>query len=305
MRIVSSFLGIIIVTAIAAGTSTPAPADDQQTKDYSLGEIVGQCVVMGCEIFSGTVSASSAERGRPVPIFFNRWVLGHSLSPGEETINVPYGTSRDPFARVWADARVVQNAGVTVILALRDGLFGAGEAALVTSSPRDQGIIQSLADEGARLEAEPGRMADLVAGLSQGQDPALAGYIFANLQFRGLVAEPERAEDLLGQMIFSPSMPQEREELAVVCMVLDYFRLSDRGKEGVVKGLAQLSLLKTAQRAKAGYMGLAKIFSFDDEAPARIPLDVVEGLIKNYRKLVKGGSLRRDPVLERGLKIDF
>jgi hypothetical protein len=306
MRKVPSFPVIILIATVAAGAAPPAsPADRQAMHDFGLGDIVGECVVAGCEIFSGTVSTSFTELGHPVPVFVNRWILGNSPSVGEEIVNVPYGTSRDPDAAIWADATVVQGGGVTVIFGLGEGMFfGAGEAALVTSSPRDQGIIQSLADEAARLEAAPGRIADLVVGLSQDQNSALAGYILSNLERKGLFWDPERAEDLLGQLTLSPTMPQEVEEGAVAHMVLHYFRLSDRGKEGVLQRLAQLALLQAALRAKAGYGGLAKIFPFDDEAPARIPPDVAERLVKNYRALVKSGSMSRNPELEKGLKIE-
>jgi hypothetical protein len=291
-----------IMSAQAVENQPRTARETEQLRQYALGETVGNCVVAKCSIFNGYVLSDAPQPGEPITVQVNERLFagGASIS---DTVRVPYADPAEPrktpspIAQAWEGVELQRNTLITVVL------DEAGAPVLVTSTPRDADLVRSIASEALRLQQSPGAIGDLVASLSQADDPAMAAFAVVHLERIETTHGPDTSVTLLSQLLGSRNVPPEASEDIVDHAVLDYDRLTGGSQATLVSRLAELGKSADLRLASPGIRGLSKIGASDNSMWALVPNDARAGIAQNYRQLVTTGAMTRNPALESALGI--
>jgi hypothetical protein len=275
VRFLTTLVSIVLSTQQIAEAARP---HTQAQDDYELGGLVGQCLVVKCQVFSGVISTEAAKSGKPIFVQVEETLFGTANKA--ETIAVPYedenGDRRDGLgspAAAWAKvSSVAKTTPVTVVFGLerRFGVY-RGEPTLVVSNEREAEIVRALAAEARELENSPNLISEAIASLAHRPNPSLAGYLFVYLTLGKVVLPNDLTSALLSQLLGSPSVPTEQAEFIAAWLVFRYDHLSQMGKGALIRCLVDLGQRPDLTLAKAGYYGLARIASFDHSISAMIP----------------------------------
>jgi hypothetical protein len=229
------------------------------------------------------------------------------MTPYEDVQHAKGGDGGGFVANAWADVEIRANIPVTVLLGLENGTgVRRGEPSLVISRERESSIVQALTEEHRRLDTVPNRISDLVISLERRPNPALAGYLFAYLEFSSTrPLDYDRDSTLLLQMAGNPSVPNSRWMELVDSAIVRYAGASLPTRAAFVQRLAELGQQPDVQAAMASYHGLGKIAGVDPSVKGLLSSNALEGLRNAYRAMVKKGTIRRDAALESGFAIDY
>jgi hypothetical protein len=275
----------------------------QRLGDYVLGQKTGRCLVVKCSIFTGYRLEGSPTPEEAALIQMNERLF----ASGEPIPNIARVAYRDPLdtakapdreiAKAWEGVDTRANTLLTVVL------DEGGAPALVTSTPRDAGIIRSIAAEALLLKQSAGSIRDRVASLPQVDNPAVAGFLVVHLERIETIDDPDTSVTLLSQLLESGSVPPEGWEDVVDHIVLDYDRLTGGSQAMLVSRLAVLGKNADLRFASPGIRGLSKIGASDSSMWTLVPNDARTGIAQNYRTLVGKGAMTRKPALESALGI--
>jgi hypothetical protein len=291
------------ISAQIANSQPRSPRETEQARQFALGDTVGRCIVAKCSIFTGYLLSDAPQPGEPIAVQVNeRLFVGGDPIP--DTARVAYadpleaakGPARE-IAQAWEGVELQRNTLITVVL------DEAGAPVLVTSAPRDADLVRSIASEALRLQQSPGAMGDLVASLSQADDPAMAAFAVVHLERIETTHDPDTSVTLLSQLLGSRNVPPEASEDIVDHAVLDYDRLTGGSQATLVSRLAELGKSADLRFASPGIRGLSKIGASDNSMWALVPNDARAGIAQNYRQLVTTGAMTRNPALESALGI--
>jgi hypothetical protein len=301
-----SLITFMLISFSLGVTQVTAATSSRDLEDYGLGSVVGRCLAVRCQIFSGVVLTEIAKPEEPVAVRVEETLFGSDDGP--QVMRLPW--QDDPHQRergaylssAWAKADIRRNASVTVVLALEQG-YGVfpGEPVLVTSSERDSMIIRSLADDARRLRESPERISDMVASLSGNANPALAGYLFFHLTHGKANYSRDLAATLLSDLLASLLNPMDLDLASAGFLPSTYPALEPSTQVGVVTRLVELAQRPDSDGARAAFEGLAKIASLDNGVVGMLPPASLPALGDAYRQLVKTGSIAAEPLLEQML----
>jgi hypothetical protein len=275
----------------------------QRLEDYVLGQKAGRCLVVKCSIFTGY-----RLEGGPTPEEAALIQVSERLFAGGEPIPDvapvayanPLEATKAPdreIAKAWEGVDTRANTLLTVVL------DEGGAPALVTSTPRDAGMIRSIAAEALLLKQSAGSIRDRVASLPQVDNPAVAGFLVVHLERIETIDDPDTSVTLLSQLLGSGNVPPEAWEDVVDHIVLDYDRLTGGSQAMLVSRLAMLGKNADLRFASPGIRGLSKIGASDSSMWTLVPNDARTGIAQNYRTLVGKGAMTRKPALESALGI--
>jgi hypothetical protein len=301
---------LLTIFAITAPAVSAQVVDNPQNtaaarrlEDYALGQKTGRCLVGKCSIFTGYRLEGSPTPEETAPIQVNeRLFAGGELIPDVARVAYPGAleTAKVPdreIAKAWEGVDTPANTLLTVVL------DEGGAPTLVTSTPRDAGMIRSIAAEALLLKQSAGSIRDRVASLSQAGNPAMVGFLVVHLERIETIDDPDTSVTLLSQLLESGTVPPEGCEDVVDHIALDYDRLTGGSQAMLVSRLAALGKNVDPGFASLGIRGLSKIGASDSSMWTLVPNDARAGIAQNYRTLVEKGAITRNPALESALGI--
>lgn len=288
----------------------PLTLDAQGKSDgmdnYRLGNDVGECVVMKCQVFRGHLVTDSPKSGQLVTIKVDEVFFG--LAAGQDVVRIPY--SKENWVKApsespgyaWRKVTLAGSENLTIVQALdRLRAVEAGAPVFVTEEEGEVAIIRRLTEQAHQLEKSPDAISTAVSSI---YDPATAGFLDAQVRHLAL-KDPELAAVLFQQMIGNPNVPAPAWNQIANYMILDYYRLSESGKGSVVTRFTELAQEPDLRTGALGFTGLARLATSNRDIPTLIPSAVQARLAQSYRALVAKGSMRRDPSLEMELGIVY
>jgi hypothetical protein len=298
-----------------------APRPTQAERDYSMGSIIGECVIAKCQVLQGFI-VGTPEFGGRVKIEVQEWLYGHP--PTTETITLPYNDenadAKDGVYRLnqaWARIQVLRNAPITAVVATEKGPGGVspGQPVFLTSDARETAIVRSLTQQMRDLNTAPDLVSEAVASLSHSPNPAYAGYLAQHLRWNTALKSPDLGSALGLQLLASSSVPSRSVYVdalndILTVLVLHYTSLSQAGRSNLVQGFAELIRKFAAQRqssdlpaAVAAFVGLTRIASSDPSVAKLGDPETRSALTSAYIAQAKKGDIGRSRFLEAELGI--
>jgi hypothetical protein len=280
----------------------------QERADYSLGSVVGECLLHKCQIFTGWLETDSPKSGDPVTIRVQQPLFGPLIQAN--TIEVPYSSEivvKAPYtgpAWAWRGVPLVKSRLLAFVLTLEQrGGHDAGEPLFISSESKATDTIAALIKEDQWLRSSPDSIADDVASLSSKKDPAAAGLLFTRLADRDLLFRPDFGAPLMLQLLGNQSVPSDVWRMIKGEVVVSYYGLSDDRKAAIVSGFRRLIQSPDPHAALAAFEGLWDISQFDSSA--RVSEGDLIRLRGTYLDLLKDKSEYRQQQVEAKLGIQL
>jgi hypothetical protein len=304
MKIITLILvgaGLSNQLGMAEPQKQPKP-QSHESEDYFLGSVVGQCLAVKCQVFSGVILTDSPKSGEPIMASVDESLIG--VTGETKTISIPFeiahgGDNCSLIDAVWARAKISKSSAVTVVLALEKVSGYPALQALATSDERDAGIIRTLVQEEQRLRSSPDQVYSLVASLSGTPNPALAGFLCPHVT-RAQKLSVEQKSSLFLELF--PSLKGFDLSFFGSLVVAGYYpHLSPSSQVAMVQRLAELAQRPDPELSMAALDGLIRIGKSDHSALTTIPPASLSGVESLYRALVQKKSIPQEPSFEAEL----
>jgi hypothetical protein len=277
-------------------------------RDFDLGESVGRCLAIKCQVFTGyLLTDGPPSSGESVVIRAGQWLLGTPQTV--DSVALPYATARssgdvyDP-ALTWAKVEFARNVPVIVVLPEERG-FGlqAATPVLVTSSEREINIVRSLAQETLLVERSPEVLEEAVESLRDKPNAATAGYLFAYLTLSHKNIKRGLSARLLLEMVGNPGVPATKWSGIALPAVGYSGSLSPEGRGAIVQQFVSLAKQLDTYSAKAGFTGLDLITRSGISLDTLMPRVMLNTLAEKYCALLATGVIDRSSALESQFRV--
>jgi hypothetical protein len=293
---------LIAIVAVAAQAALAASPPSQSALDFMLGELIGKCLIVRCQVFRGSVLTDAPKSGEAITLRVEEPLFG--VEPGTSTLEIPYQPEvsiyslRAGHGVPWAGVTVSHNSEFTVVLAgsgprVPNSYMGfrPNSVVFVAAGGRSEAIVRLLAMEAEKIEDSPAGIVDAVASLAGEPRPALSGYLTVYLDIRETAVDPDLECVLLSRMVGSPSLPNESLGFVLAPLVANYFRLAVSTRSEVVQRLASFGQGAGGEPAAALFNALGRIAEFDHSVAGMIGPLALDALTENYRALIKRGKI--------------
>ena len=307
MKVLSLTIAAAAITSCALGQVSSALSQGKQfdgkVLDFGLGENVGQCLLVRCEVFRGYLLSTERKHGTPLEIRIAEPMMGdHTV---DQIAQIPYSEEinlKSPFTtgRVWRGVNLSVNSELTIVRPMVQLLWiPPGYPMYVTSDRRNSDLIRAITRESILLDSSADAISNRVLLLRAQPDPAVAGLIYAYLAHREFIAKPELMATLLLQMIGTASVPQTVRSEMERMILADYFRLKSNEKAEVVRGFAGFGEMADRKLSVLGFDGLFRIAKSDSSSDLALGEEIKARLAVAYRANVEEGLMQRDQVFEK------
>jgi hypothetical protein len=264
--------------------------------NYGIGTYLGNCQVVGCQVFSGYIAKRPPEIGQLVDVIVTETILG---PPPANPVALEHPKKgKNGFENLaWSHATISPNVPVTVIVPLRSGAgVAAGHPLLVTSNKNEDAYIRIVVSEIERLKQSPERVFDDVASLSTAPNRPVAGYLVEYLT--SIEPSQQTRAELLGQLLTSTSMPANQLDAVAITMTTNYSAIPAGDQAAMVRQLAGMARSSVPASARAGFHALSNIARYDQAVLATLPPEGQASLAKAYSEHIRNGNISRLGPLE-------
>lgn len=292
---------------LARAEAYPAASPDQS---YGLGQIVGNCLVRGCQVYLATITdvgPPQSEAGnapenalvtQTIAFSVDEWIYGKSDGGETQGIFVQEPEWSKTAIGPWNAWEGVDPQAGSQVLVVRRVSPPANDdekmqpLVLVTSSADLIAQVRDVAAQQQAFENARSSVANVPQLLTGKNEPFFAGYIFAYLHDYLTLHDVSLTVKLLTSMIGNAGVPQDAWTEIPNYIVAEYYRLSKPAGASLTRQLAQVAGSENADTAQGGFSALFGLAGAGElDLKSALNSDQRAQLAETYHSLVSTGTI--------------